>query len=135
MTDRELLELAAKAAGYDDAKYQDLSGWGEVRYGLSEAIYSNKLYDEFGTGYWNPLEDDGQALRLAVKLLLRIEHDAAYQQNQDSNTKVRVLAEHQQLIVGHGEQGQWQKEWHETDPYAATRRAIVRAAAAIGETL
>ena len=123
MTDRELLEKAAKAAGYE------IHVWG------TKGAENFGRMDMPNHPRWNPLTDDGDALRLAVKLLLRIEHDAAYQQNQDRNTKVRVLAEHQQLIVGYGNQGKWQKEWHETDPYAATRRAIVRAAAAIGETL
>ena len=132
-TDRELLELAAKAAGIEILFQTLRDGSGAYR-----AINITGLPDAFNINaapLWNPLTDDGDALRLAVKLLLRIEHDAAYQQNQDRNTKVRVLAEHQQLIVGHGDQGQWQKEWHETDPYSATRRAIVRAAAAIGEAL
>jgi hypothetical protein len=44
MTDQELLELAAKACGLEEAK----------------------LRIEFNQ--WNPLTDDGDALRLAVKL-------------------------------------------------------------------
>lgn len=49
-TDRELLELAAKAAGYEYAKH----GGYIVVFGIP--------------GNWNPLSDDGDALRLAVKL-------------------------------------------------------------------
>ncbi|EOZ3002151.1 hypothetical protein APA66_13030 [Pseudomonas aeruginosa] len=54
MNDRELLELAARAAGIDRV--------------LAEPI-------NFSTGveyYWNPLTDDGDALRLAVLLNLEI---------------------------------------------------------------
>lgn len=67
MTDRELLEAAAKAAGFGRVKWQDLSGWGEVRYGLSEALYSEVLQD-----YWNPLESDSQAFLLAAQLHIEI---------------------------------------------------------------
>lgn len=50
MTDKELLELAAKAAGYQYAKFGG--------YIVVDGIPGN----------WNPLTDDGDALRLAVKL-------------------------------------------------------------------
>ena len=55
MIDRELLELAAKAVG----------------------IPTIHLYPTGGQGAlgWNPLEDDGDALRLAVKLRLTIQHN------------------------------------------------------------
>jgi hypothetical protein len=55
MTDRELLKLAAKAAGYNMAKVLD----------------GYPMYME-GYGIWNPLTDDGDALRLAVKP--KVEH-------------------------------------------------------------
>lgn len=72
-TDRALLQTAARAAGMDDAVYQDMEGWGEVRYGYSEAIWSEKLHETDGTGYWNPLVDDGDALRLAAALNMEIQ--------------------------------------------------------------
>ena len=63
MTDRELLELAAKAAGIEHKGYcgtpPGLILW-ETDYGL-------KL--------WNPLTDDGDALRLAVKLEIDLQHN------------------------------------------------------------
>lgn len=68
MTDRELLELAAKAAGYADTKWQDMRGWGEIRYGLSEALYIQER-----DSYWNPLVRDGDALRLAAKLQIDLD--------------------------------------------------------------
>jgi hypothetical protein len=57
MTDRELLELAAKAGGepwIDDSWPQDLPG----------------LMLDFGNGttQWNPLDDDGDALQLKVHI-------------------------------------------------------------------
>lgn len=64
MEDRELLELAAKAAGveYDkDCK----SKWGLW------LIYRDEP-SEYARRYWNPLADDGDALRLAVRLNLSI---------------------------------------------------------------
>lgn len=54
MNDRELLELAAKAAGMDidPERYDDAWGFALRRTAT----------------WWNPLADDGDALRLAVKL-------------------------------------------------------------------
>jgi hypothetical protein len=64
MTDRELLELAAKAAGY---KIQ-----GDVDYMIVQPDHRKGGYvirnDRGGDSCWNPLTDDGDALRLAVKL-------------------------------------------------------------------
>ena len=54
MTDRELLELAAKAAGID-LWHEDV-----FTNGLTQKVSAN------GILCWNPLTDDGDALRLAV---------------------------------------------------------------------
>ena len=89
MSDKELLELAAKAAGYSC----------RIR---TTKIGIEKFY--INGHVWNPLDDDGDALRLAVKLDIDV-------------AKVQIKF--------------WDK--HSTDPYAATRRAIVRAAAEIGK--
>ena len=111
MTDRELLELAAKAAGFAKAEWQDMTGWGESRYGMSQGIWN-------GEDYWNPLTDDGDALRLAVKLNIGIQShaDAGEYSFADANRLPVPIVEN-----------------HNDDPYAATRRAIVRAAAEIGK--
>jgi hypothetical protein len=106
LTDRELLELAAKAAGYTC----DFLAWG------SGVV---NVYDAAGKhAVWNPLTDDGDALRLAVKLGLSVK-------NSDIRASVQA--------VGHDDGWIATSEPHGSDPYAATRRAIVRAAATIGQ--
>lgn len=99
MTDRELLERAAKAAGIKAEFYEN--DYGEIE---SE---------------WNPLTDDGDALRLAVKLGLKIEHYSV-----TSEGRCRVGA-------GTG----FPHVTYEGDPYAATRRCITIAAAQIGKDI
>ena len=102
MTDREMLEFAAKAAGY---KYL----WN-----------IDSLLIKGSSGRWNPLTDDGDALRLAVKLGIRVCPVTADGRN--------AYAAHDRLAGGVGEP-------HNGDPYAATRRAIVLAAAEIGRQM
>jgi hypothetical protein len=101
VTNGELLELAAKAAG---VPAKELSN----RYDCWE---DHPIL--IGTA-WNPLTDDGQALRLAVKLNLV------------------VLSDKSGITTANGMR-QRAKEFHQGDPYAATRRAIVRVAAEIGK--
>ena len=107
MIDKELLELAAKAAGFKICSYQH----GKANcYGL----------DGKHNFHWNPLTDDGDALRLAVKLELTLgipfDHTIAMVWTNDISN-----------FIGNAEK--------EGGIYAATRRAIVRAAAAIGKNM
>jgi hypothetical protein len=105
-TDRELLELAAKAAGYDTSHRMN-----RERMELDPPVASLWVRNEKGlvhTG-WNPLDSDADALRLAVKLWLVI----------DKNFINKLECE----------------PTYPGDPCATTRRAIVRAAAAIGEAM
>ena len=67
-------------------------------------------------GHWNPLTSNDDALRLAVKLDMGIE----------------VMKALKEVRVGDG-CGEIITERYSDDPYAATRRAIVRAAAEIGK--
>jgi hypothetical protein len=109
MTDRELLEDAAKAAGKKvhtrNQADRDACGAGDVGLWISE-----------GQTCWNPLTDDGDALRLAVKLEMELK---VY------NTSAHAASAKCERSVCASEKG---------DPLAATRRAIVRTAAAIGRS-
>ena len=115
MTDRELLELAAKAAGIavirsrlDDPLVRDM---------LVANGHRNPHHE---TGPWNPLTDDGDALRLAVKLELEM-----YFGDDEDGTSVHVgyaAATDSAAMVRYCIQ-------RDADPCAAARRAIVRAAA------
>lgn len=101
-TDRELLEMAARAAGYE---YRS----------ANRCIVMDGI-----PGNWNPLEDDGDALRLAVKLRLCVDNNAGEYGDRDDVTvgpeiSTGILAD----------------EFRGPNPCAATRRAIVRAAAAM----
>jgi hypothetical protein len=107
MNDRELLELAAKAAGID--LHVEWNGFGSP----------TGRYRNGATGdTWNPLEDDGDALRLAVKLQI------------DLRPSLRGRVRFAYAQVG----GDMFAESGD-DLYAATRRAIVRAAAQIGKEM
>jgi hypothetical protein len=117
MTDRKLLEDAAKAAGIEFNGKRALTG-------------TDHLYCGAHIGWWNPLTDDGDALRLAVKLGM----DFGVYLDQEPRTYTNT-----KHLLGYGTTGEasWQchkyfEEPHDHDPYSATRRAIVRAAAAIG---
>lgn len=118
MNDRELLELAAKAAGIKKPVLQDMRGWGEARYGLSEAIY-----DEEREEYWNPLAEDGDALRLAVKLGITVGPESP---DVIGQSLCRASWNNRTMSLG---------EYGDGDPSKATRRAIVRAAAEIGRAM
>ena len=97
MTDKELLELAAKAIGL------------KLQY--------NYLGGRDANQPWDPLEDDGDALRLAVKLGLGISIPLSNKRTDVVTFSGPITS----VIEAHG------------DPYAATRRAITRAAAEIGK--
>ena len=102
MTDKQLLEAAAKAAGITVGDYHpDFGVWND------------------NTGReWNPLTNDGDAFRLAV--LLGIEP----RQTNDMSSALWSTDAPPGFAV--------RNEMHNGDPLAATRRSIVRAAAAIG---
>lgn len=110
MNDRKLLENAAKAAGYDIcAEY--FSGL-VIRDG-----YKNERK-------WNPLTDDGDALRLAVRIKISVmsfEKSVFAQSCPDSLLSFSDV-DAMEMIDGSNDD-------------EATRRTIVRTAAAIGETM
>ena len=112
MTDREMLDLAARAAGYVVESHH-ISGGAWVR-PVGEMPDADGDYP--GLFLWRPREDDGDALRLAVKLLFEIDMGRGCIGIRHA-TGIKVL------------------EAFNHDPYAATRRAIVRAAAEIGRQM
>ncbi|WP_241122257.1 hypothetical protein [Achromobacter xylosoxidans] len=110
MEDRELLELAAKAA--DD---------GIVFYGECWRAQSGRE--------WNPLLDDGDALRLGVRLRISIDH------NHSADQQRWVAADRNGCEGCYSPVSAVEDEFEENERPAATRRAIVRAAAAIGKEM
>lgn len=111
-TDCELLELAAMAAG------RDLTGWT-----WHDKIVPGfwKVSDEKNGSFefWNPLDDDGDALRLAVKLEMNVEYCRRW-------SGARVITNPDNSLAR-----EYSVANNNLDPCAATRRAIVRAASQI----
>lgn len=105
MEDKELLELAAKAAGFE-LEGHTRSGTGVYLIGRDHK--------------WSPLISDNDALHLAGKLRLRI----SASEEQGYAEVIHYGKEHSFGVV----------ETYKDDPSAAIRRAIVRAAATIGES-
>lgn len=104
MTDRELLGLAAKA--YADPNV-NFDGFSLVRFiGRDENLGCNVM------AQWNPLYDDGDALRMAVCLDINV------------HTKGDCVFLGDIIVA-----------YNPDDIYSATRRAIVRAAAEIGKEM
>lgn len=102
-TDKELLELAAKAAGIEI--YTQVGN--TILYKIGKYL-----------GHWNPLTSNDDALRLAVKLKIPLQFP-------DWTNVTRTWGSKSNLDAF--------DEPHGADPYAATRRAIVRCAAEIGK--
>ena len=127
VTDRELLELAAKAAGHKKYYTHYLGRDSFVTY---DETYYSEVKERKVTGEktmdWNPLNDDGDALRLAVQLQIMIDH---IEHGYMAGGVVAVCG----FPNAQGKTSEY--ESINPDPYAATRRAIVRAAAAIGQSL
>lgn len=120
MTDRELLELAAKAAGIS-LKAMEVKNVTEQ--GGDRFIGYMASPDQCPRGWFNPLTDDGDALRLAVKLGLAI---------RVLEKCVFVESDPETLL---GQSQYFELEMYSNDPYTATRRAIVSAAAEIGKDM
>jgi hypothetical protein len=103
MDDRTLLELAAKAAGI------------RVRWYIAGFVHVGS--DGLDCGWWSPLTDDGDALRLAVKLGISVA--------QERRNGVVYCDTDERSIMAEAD--------YNGDPCAATRRAIVRCAAALAQ--
>lgn len=101
-SDRELLELAAKARGGIEV---------DEDFGLIDPE------KDTATQAWNPLTDDGDALRLAVQLGFNVQTEGC----------ALVMCDRlpESVLV----------KYKGGDVFSYVRRAIVRAAAAIGEAM
>jgi hypothetical protein len=108
MNDKKLLELAAKAVGKSTSKYWHNDG---IHCGV-EYEYTD------GPNGWNPLVDDGDALQLVVKLKLAVVYP-------EDMAVVRVWLGDVDII----------DQLLSNNPYTATRRAIVLAAAELGKRM
>ena len=117
-TDRELLELAAKAAGYEVWQ-----GRGHQADMLFMRLKKPDTTGKCSGREWNPLTDDGDALRLAVRCKIAVNPMTVDGLNRDRHESTAGCVKRWTSCI----------EMHDGDPLAATRRAIVRAAAAIGE--
>lgn len=106
MTDSELLGLAAKAAGYE-----------------SQGMEDGRMYLFGIQDGWNPLKDDGDALRLAVTLNIDLMNATDSEDGSEGQSVTFPIRGDFDGLT----------EWHDTasEKQAATRRAIVRAAAEI----
>ena len=125
-SDRELLELAAKADGVP--AYWSVDGTLQHR-----PIFVVAAGGRMGTmryeKEWNPLKNDDDAFRLAVKLGISIlPRPVCAEQKHSVMAKQRLMSDTMRIanptetIEPYGD-----------DPCAATRRAIIRAAAAIAK--
>ena len=112
MNDRELLKLAARAIG-GDAVWSDIDG---------------NLYTCSPERSWNPLDDDGDAMRLSSSLYLDVCFYRGFEEvivqgegtKDTPNSLVEILEVRESFGI---------------DIASATRRAIVRAAAEIGRVM
>jgi len=109
MTDIELLKMAASAISLDYIECGRVDGTGD-------------LIDRKTEKTWNPLTDDGDALRLAVKLGISPGTSGKYV---GARWQPQGNAYLEPIGIPCFEIGD--------DPYAATRRAIVLAAVEIGK--
>ena len=114
MTDREYLEMAAKAAGLTLNQYPD------------EDFL--RAYNGHENPIWDPLTSDGDALRLAVRLGISVHLDLG---NRIVIAKPGLFPRVGNEEIHYDES----KFGGGCDPLAATRRAIVRAAAEIGRSM
>jgi hypothetical protein len=114
-TDRELLELAAKAAGFGAPDSGAVCWTGSEyppRSGNHGALWNYVGYMDTAE-LWNPLTDDGDALRLAVKLHMALTFTVHGDAHAEGTRDEYAFEESQ-------------------DAQSNARRAIVRAAAEIG---
>jgi hypothetical protein len=150
MNDRELLELAAKAAGLSAYVYigpEGLLEWVDET-DDEEGYFPNPVQ------WWNPIRSDGDALWLAVKLRIWVDYygcgssvpayvSANYHLSIYRGTRkyVNVYYVPDEMFTSDRQDErshalyQMEEEGHPRGIEVATRRAIVRAAAEIGRQM
>lgn len=116
-TDRELLELAAKAAGYT-LKWGETYIVGDDEVDCTDLSYVVSGQPDEADWLWSPLEDDGDALRLAVKLGISID---------TRGNAVCVISQDGAHVALESAKG--------NEVLPITRNAIIRVAAAIGKAM
>lgn len=107
MTDQELLEKAARAAGIEFTENDEEGNLYEIRHDLKRLVV------------WNPLDDDGDALILAVKLQISVYQNIVRVEAGTISLALAGVFIHEDTIY--------------QDSLIATRRAITRAAAAMAD--
>lgn len=114
MADFDLLRAAAMAAGHTVVRVDD----------NEEALLLDGYQEP-----WNPLTDDAAAFRLAVELRINIQHETSMSGPPfPPSISCGRFGDDEDCVP-------WAEEMLGNDPMAATRRAIVRAAANIGTAL
>lgn len=125
MTDRELLEMAAKAAGIALRPMEiNVSGQGDNRF-----IGYTVNHEKFSIVFFDPLKDDGDAFRLAARLGIDLLFNPEYV---EAVATQHAREEDQEMVSPWARESRTLKE---QTPEAATRRAIVRVAAEIGKAM
>jgi hypothetical protein len=117
--DLEALRLAAEAAGLTVVGLAD----DMVVFPGTKAGGLVIRNEHGGDSLWNPRTDDGDALRLAVKLHLNVCSIKRYEGAEDT-TNVYSFHHPEHSQIGHG-----------SDMMAATRHAITQVAAEIGKSM
>lgn len=110
MTDREFLELAARAllaAGMEKFHHIDYSGW---------AVFDDEGYAR----NWNPLQDDGDCARMEAALGIDVSWSSVYAMADNLQLSDCILAPYSA---------------HNENRQAARRWASTRAAAEIGKAM
>ena len=115
MNDQQLLEMAAKAAGIKGTLIEQ-EGMFSIR--VEPKILGQKYY------FWNPLYNDSQAFRLSMKLSMHV-----------ASTGTNVLARSKSVHVEYYDAETDLFGNEQSNLMKAARRAIVRAAAEVGEAM
>lgn len=122
MTDREMLELAAKAAEWQLCGYSWIGeNEDDDECEILESAFVKTNPEQELAAKWNPLTDDGDALRLAVSLGFIVDIDT-----EEHYTEIEFTSNYEDKSASEG---------HGFDATEATRRAITIAAAKIGKEM